>query len=134
MKSIAEEFGYLKYGSSAFLFLSIRVMELKSKLSNIRELSEYSIWYLCGSKWSNIYILNFLRVFVILLVSVLLNIIVLFTPYAQENLLYNSILTMKECIATGGILLAILLISNGLVFYTVKTNSPVDILRRFYKE
>lgn len=105
-----------------------------SILSSIRELSEYSIWYLCGSKWSNIYILNFLRVFVILLVSVLLNIIVLFTPYAQENLLYNSILTMKECITTGGILLAILLISNGVVFYTVKTNSPVDILRRFYKE
>lgn len=126
----------IKYTINYSLLIIMGLMGIigVSVLNSIKELSVYSIWYLCGSKWRNIFALNFLRIFSVLLISVLLNIIILSRKYVQENFFYNSLLSIKHYIITGIMLVAILLICNGVVFHALSMNTPVDILRRYQKE
>ena len=105
-----------------------------SVLNSINELSTYSIWYLCGSKWRNIYFLNFIRILTIISISILLSAVFIMNDYIQEYYFYKILLNIKHYIYIVVALLILLIFSNSIVFNILKKNTPADIMRRFQRE
>jgi len=127
---------FKKYAINELLLILMAVMGVigTSVLDSMSELSVYSIWYLCGCRWRNIFILNFLRTLIVLALSMTLTIFILSIEQVRNDLLYDVLISSRNYIVSGGLMLLLLLVANGLVFVVLKKNPPVEIIRRFNKE
>lgn len=105
-----------------------------SVLNCIKDISSFSVWYICGSKWMNLYILNFLRLFIIIAISILFSIFILSSKFASEILLINSLISAENYLFTGLVYFLIITISILFIIRVIRNNSPIDLMRRFQAE
>lgn len=124
----------LKHDLPVFLnFLSISVIGLISiaLLNSKKQMNTFSIYYLCGCKWTKSILIYFLYFGIILTTSFILYLIAMVLSYNADNhgVFYMYELTGKGMLGTVGICLLFSVVSTAIPFLNIKKRSLVTIYR-----
>lgn len=121
-----------QWSANTFLLFLVFVGMIGSNILFVyRQMDEYSIYYLCGLKWSNCIIIVFYNVLTISLVAFLFAFAFISTPLLSEKLLLNTIINMTNTIICIILVILIVTTSTILPLLKLRKSSPVTLLRRF---